>query len=279
MRLFFLLFLVLPLPLLSQQQFLATSVEDAKVLAAARGTFVVLDFYADWCGPCKTMDSKVWAREDVATAQAPFVNVRIDASYDQTPLRRYQLTAIPALLIIDAFGNEYYRGIGTLSHSQVITVLQDFPQEMQAAYAAESSMQEQEEVFDPHFLVGRNYQSVARRASGLVATKLARRSTEALEQALDILRTHETTPADLEERIGIMLAENLILRGRAKKALKLMADYRNLDPKNEALGCYVRSLAYRETSQTAKAEECYTALQAAADNEKYLALYEAARRE
>lgn len=237
----------------------------------------MVDFYASWCGPCNTMDDQVWSREDVATAQQPFVNVRIDVTHDQTSLRQHQLKGIPALLIIDPRGNEYFRRVGYMRHGEVLSELGKYPTDMQAAYAAEVLVA-QDDAFNTHFLLARDYQRTARRASGSVRANLALRSTDALEAALELLHATANAPENLNERLNLMLAENLVLRGRAKKALKQMAAYTTLDADNEALGCYIRGLAYHNTKQMVKAEECYTALQEAADNGKYLALYAAQTR-
>jgi ATP/maltotriose-dependent transcriptional regulator MalT len=80
----------------------------------------------------------------------------------------------------------------------------------------------------------------------------------------------------LVNRLELMEAENLLLKGNAKKAIKAVTALgTDLEEKNDALACFILSLAYRETGQSDRANECYDRLQRMKDNEEYLALYAA----
>ena len=257
------------------------SVAQAQELATAQGSFIVLDFYATWCGPCTKMDIDTWSQPEVQAAQQSFVNVRVDATTNTaTILQQYHLKGIPALIILDAEGNEYFRRVGLMTSQEVRSVLADFPADMRGPYAADFVAREQPDAFNSHFLRGRHYQQAARGASGSVRGKLATTSTDALEDASAILSQKSNIPASLQERIDLMVIENLLLRGRSKKVLKELASLdAELDAKNEALACYIRGLAYHRTKRPKLADECYSALQEAVDNAEYLALYEATVRE
>lgn len=238
------------------------------------GTFVVLDFYADWCGPCKIMDSKVWTKDTIQSLQRRFVNVRIDATSSTTSLAKYSLKGIPALIILDAHGNEYFRRIGTMSKTEIISLLNSFPPSMEAPYAADLVVSENPEAFNSHFLRARYYQEAARTASGSIAAKLAKSSSESLDDAQKDLAKKGNTPANLLEHLSLMEAENFLLRGRAKKALKAIAALGDeLDVSNEAHACYIKGMAYRKTNRPELAEECYDQMLEAEKNEEFLALY------
>ena len=270
-RTLLLIFGIMPYWLVAQSQFLGIPVDQAKELAKTQGSFILLDFYASWCGPCVTMDERVWSQPSVAAAQRGFVNVRVDATHDQNILRQYGLQGIPALIILDANGEEYFRKVGYAEPGEIIGVLNNYPSSMQLPYAADALVAKQPDLFNPHLLRSLHYQNAARESAGGVQAQLVRVSDEAAKVALDILAEKQYPPESLIERIELMQAENLLLRGRAKKAVKVLeAMAATGHEKNEALACYLRGLAYTRTGQPELAEACYSALEVAVNNEAYL---------
>jgi thioredoxin 1 len=58
---------------------------------------VAVDFYADWCVPCKAADSIIEKLAEVYQGRLNFARLNVDANHDITD--RYELLSIPALLI------------------------------------------------------------------------------------------------------------------------------------------------------------------------------------
>lgn len=83
------LLLCLTTTLTAQTSFTRIGEEDA-----AKSTFLIIDFYATWCGPCKTMDERVWSQDTVQSLQSRFVNRRIDATNRNTELVKYGIEGI-----------------------------------------------------------------------------------------------------------------------------------------------------------------------------------------
>ncbi|MDQ3260591.1 MAG: protein-disulfide reductase DsbD [Pseudomonadota bacterium] len=98
-------------------------------LAAAKGKYLMLDFYADWCISCKEMerftfaDSKVRERlKDVVLLQ---VDVTANNADDKALLQRFGLFGPPGIILFDREGKEIrsFRVIGYQSSDQFIAGL------------------------------------------------------------------------------------------------------------------------------------------------------------
>ena len=90
----------------SQPEALQRELDSAK----ARGQWVLLDYYADWCVSCKVMEQQVFTHDGVQAGLAGVHLLRLDVTAD-TPasralLQRYQVPGPPSLLWIGPEGEE-----------------------------------------------------------------------------------------------------------------------------------------------------------------------------
>ena len=79
----------MPVPVISQQDF------EREVLRSELP--VLIDFYADWCGPCKTVAPEVEALSHELEGKAKFVKVNIDQNKRLAQALRVQ--AVPTFMV------------------------------------------------------------------------------------------------------------------------------------------------------------------------------------
>ncbi|MBN1625935.1 MAG: thioredoxin fold domain-containing protein [Deltaproteobacteria bacterium] len=85
--------------------------DESVLLSAGReGKPVILDFYADWCIPCKGLDKTVFGDPEVIDLSKGFIAVRIDLTREQPfqeeVLKRYSVTGVPTVIFINRNGEE-----------------------------------------------------------------------------------------------------------------------------------------------------------------------------
>jgi thiol:disulfide interchange protein len=87
----------------------------ALVEARSEHKLVVVDFSASWCPPCIAMKHEVWPNPKVATTvRKSFVAVTVDVDHDDGLSDRYDVSGIPAVLVLDASGRVLRRHDGFL---------------------------------------------------------------------------------------------------------------------------------------------------------------------
>ncbi len=91
------------------------SFEEAKDLAKAHDKLIFVDFYADWCGPCRWMDNNVFGSSKIGKGyNYHFVSVKVDIDNDEPELvESVGITAIPTYGFFTPDGELIYQQIGS----------------------------------------------------------------------------------------------------------------------------------------------------------------------
>ena len=80
---------------------------------------VLIDFYADWCGPCKMLSPIV---DEVAAENDDIKVVKVNVDEAQNTAIKYQIMSIPTLVVIKN-GNEVNRSVGVIDKDEIINMV------------------------------------------------------------------------------------------------------------------------------------------------------------
>lgn len=111
----------------AQTEFRHISYKEALAAAKSENKKVFLDFYTDWCGPCKMMLRDVFPQKNVGDfINANFVPVKVNAEKDEGVdiAKQYKVTAYPTFVVVDSDEKEMGRVIGSNNAESFITKLE-----------------------------------------------------------------------------------------------------------------------------------------------------------
>ncbi len=100
---------------------LSTSTFDETVLAGDQP--VVVDFWAEWCGPCKAISPILTELADELDGKVTISKVNVDDNPDLA--MRYNVMSIPTLLVFSQ-GEVSKRLVGAKGKSQLLQELDEF---------------------------------------------------------------------------------------------------------------------------------------------------------
>lgn len=103
-----------------------TSFEDAKKMALATNKFMIVDFWATWCGPCKKMDWESWSDAEVNQILEGYIQVKVDIDEEKQLAGLYSVSSIPNMFIMDGNGKVVHSFMGYHDAAELKIELQKF---------------------------------------------------------------------------------------------------------------------------------------------------------
>ena len=84
---------------------------------------VLVDFFAEWCGPCKTMSPIL---KEVKTALGDKVSIiKIDVDKNQPLAAKYQVRGVPTFILYKS-GKQVWRQSGAVQKNELVAIINNF---------------------------------------------------------------------------------------------------------------------------------------------------------
>ena len=77
---------------------------------------VLLDFFAEWCSPCKVLEDVLESVESEFEGRVVFYKVNVDSNMDLA--KRFEVSALPTLLLFNS-GEVVGKKVGMVSESEL----------------------------------------------------------------------------------------------------------------------------------------------------------------
>ena len=85
------------------------------------GKKILLDFYADWCGPCRMVSPII---NDIALENPDFVVGKINVDNEPELAQAFDVSSIPMLVVMKD-GNIINQSVGAKTKQQILDMIKD----------------------------------------------------------------------------------------------------------------------------------------------------------
>ncbi len=100
--------------------------EEAMTTAKAKNQPVLIDFYTDWCGWCKVLDTVTYIDPLVVELSKTVVFAKVNAEVDTVAAKSNSVRGYPSILLFDSDGKEIDRIVGYLPGPEFVETINNY---------------------------------------------------------------------------------------------------------------------------------------------------------
>ncbi|NPV11867.1 MAG: protein-disulfide reductase DsbD [Ignavibacteria bacterium] len=94
------------------------------------GQPVIIDFYADWCVPCKELDAMTFTDKNVIEEAKRFRRYKVDltstgSEQTQLAMKKYSIVGVPTVILFDSNGNEAKRITSFVNAEEFLKIMKE----------------------------------------------------------------------------------------------------------------------------------------------------------
>jgi thiol-disulfide isomerase/thioredoxin len=202
-----LILILLLLPFLTDAQINFETGNWQQVLAKSRasGKPIFVDFYADWCKPCKMLDKKTYLDPQViAKMNSTFINYKVNAEEGEGPklARKFEVEGFPYLLFVSKDERRIFNDMGYMAAKDFLEMTDKALNIYKEGVIEDFDMQYKNGDKNPTFL--ESY--IGKRKRMMLDNR------DLVEEYLDVLKPEERTS---EKALQVVANNNFTLNGKA----------------------------------------------------------------
>ncbi len=135
----------------------AKSFDQALKLSADSGKIVMVDFYAEWCGACKQLDSTTYKDKSVIAESRNLIDLKVDTDKSPELSEKYGIRGLPTIVFMDSEGGEITRYTGYMPPKEFIAAMREAQETEKGFRAAQKTAKEDPDNVEAHSLLATNY--------------------------------------------------------------------------------------------------------------------------
>lgn len=224
-KIYFLPMILLIAGNLQAQVYWLSNLDKAKSLAKELDKLIVVDFMADWCGPCRIMDQMLWESAEMAALSRDFVGLKINIDNDRAVAGAFGVTGIPKVVIATANGEIIWQMVGFRTATPYLDIMNAIPVEVKEINKASSALEGSKK--DPKLLfeLGLAFQNTGKSIDNEeLKNSFLSRCENYFSKA-----QKATTDTNFQRKIELYTIMNDVYTDKVNKALKKIG---KLDPIN-----------------------------------------------
>ena len=209
------------------QIFWLADMKLSQSIAKEKDKLILMDFWADWCGPCKIMDKELWHLPEMQKLSTSFVGLKVNIDSDIRTAIDYNIQGIPKVVLTTFTGETIWEATGYRDAESYLSILRSIPENVKELNQSISKLAENKNDAVANILVGKEFQKLGRDSKN---SNLKKSFLDYCDKYLSIAQKN-SKDANLTEEIELYSSLNDVYFNKHKKALKKIESMKS-EPKD-----------------------------------------------
>ncbi|EJL75099.1 thioredoxin family protein [Chryseobacterium populi] len=230
-------------------QIWVNSLDEAKKVAKTTNKFILLDFNASWCKPCKKMETDFWYNTAYKSTLDKFIIVPIDIDTNRDVAQNYNVSSIPDVKLVDINGDVIHQTLGFQNSKYFDQEFNGFPEGTEDLYTSLNFKDKKNPTDEELITLATSYQVLLQKSENTARNKFLTLSNNFFNKC--IKKTSDAKNKEISE-LGKFF--NLALTNSENKVVKNL-DTSKISEENKSYAHYILAKAYYQTSNKNEAEK------------------------